>query len=67
MITALESVASNRKDVRRIRMEIGAEFICRYLQDWFTESAIMYEYSLPNSPVSNRMCKRLNRTILGNQ
>lgn len=67
IITELQSVFSNRRNVRQIRMDNGGEFIVRDFQDWFTESGIMYRYSPPYSTESNGRAERLNRTLLGKQ
>lgn len=45
-------------------MDNAGEFIGRYLQVWFTESGIMYEYYQTDSPKPKGRTERLNRTIL---
>lgn len=60
----MESVSSNRRQVRCIHMDDGRKYVYGDLKNLFTEKRIIPKYSLPYSVESNRRAERLNRTLL---
>lgn len=60
-IPMLERICGDK--AKRLRTDGAKEYATRNLQEWYTEKVIDLEQTLPYSPESNGVAKRVSRTI----
>ena len=50
--------------VKRVRSDIGGEYVSSRIQQFCKDAGIMQEYSTPYTPKENGVAERLNRALM---